>query len=410
MDEQIVGATAPVPLPAIHFPNTAADTALPLPFVPGTEYWPGDITIVISNVNASAQVGEGNGYGTMAALNRFVRTLMKGANVLSPQMVRLMQTNTAPYNADYGCACLYTTDVGYGHNGARWGYFSLMVYNPATDISAVACLPLRDFSGSDTFMSCIYAIYQAVTNATVALGYPLTPTLTPSGATNINLVANTEKAFVFSAITGVCYSAAIFDAAVAVTLSLAPAANPDAKNRSVNTLDWVCPVSGTYKITALSTSSIPCRLQFESKTHIGPLVTLNGLTGNGVSLSSAERLTIAVQVLNMFDYIGLPVDWWLAARACNTDLWYYLDAGIVWRPFDGNPLNCRPVYQGALNNIAPVVIAQNLRLAPGRYQVWFALDYPMDGVLHLAGPILTSSASLTVSVPRVEPAEAKKNP
>ncbi len=98
----------------------------------------------------------------------------------------------------------------------------------------------------------------------------------------------------------------------------------------------------------------------------------------------------------MDDYIGVPVDWWIAAWARDAGAWYYLGPDLVWAPFDGQPANCRPVFQGALNNLAPVTVAQDLPLAPGVYQAWFALDYPMDGILNLDGTIVMSSATITV--------------
>ncbi len=395
--EQVVGATAPVPLPAIHFPNSAADTELPAPFAAGVDYLPGGITIVTSNANASGQVGEGNVYGTMTALNRFVRTLMKGENVLNAQMVSLMQTNTAPYNADYGPGCLFVQDVGYGHNGARWGYLSLMVYNPDLDISAVACLPMRDFSGGlDTFMPCFYAIYSAVTGSVSALGYQLTPRLAPGATNNIVLTAGTDYNCVFTAATGVYYSVTAADAAAAVTLGLAPAANPGAQQRSVNRLDWVCPVAGTYRISAASASATAGKLSLNALTHTGPLVTANGLAGDGVCLGAADPLTLAVRVMNADAYIGVPVDWWLAAYAYDTGVWYYLNDNLNWVLFDGNPANCRPVFQGALNNIAPVTVARDLHLPVGTYGIWFAVDYPMDGSLHLDGPVWMSRTTVAV--------------
>ncbi len=397
LQDHIIGSNAPVYLPEIHFPNLASDTALPEPFVPGTTYLPSNQVEIVSNANLSAQVGEGNGYGTLSALNRYIRTMMKGENVLNTQMVSLMQTNTAPHNVNYSFGCFFTPDIGYGHNGSRVGYLSMMAYHPDRDLSTVVCLPVQDWSRDmESFMKCFNALYEAANAAAAALGYQATPVLTPGADTNFNLAANIEQAFVFTATAGVYYTAAILDAPADAILGLAPAANPAARQGSINSLEWVCPAPGTYKISVVSTSAFSCRLQLTARDYAGPLITANGLTGSGILLTGADRLNIAAQVLRMDDYIGVPVDWWIAAWARDAGAWYYLGPDLAWAQFDGNTANCRPVFQGAVNNLAPVAVAQDLPLAPGVYQVWFALDYPMDGILNLDGTIVMSSATVTV--------------
>ncbi|MEO8209391.1 MAG: serine hydrolase domain-containing protein [bacterium] len=124
----ITGSTAPVPL-NISFPYLASDVMLPSPSVEGimlTE----DSTTIYNNVNISAHVGEGNGIGTMADLNKYVRTLMKGENVLKKSSVELMQHSVSDSNKTYALGCFYIKDLGYGHNGCIKGYLSLMLYDP----------------------------------------------------------------------------------------------------------------------------------------------------------------------------------------------------------------------------------------------------------------------------------------
>ncbi|MEZ4689804.1 MAG: hypothetical protein R3A12_06330 [Ignavibacteria bacterium] len=41
----------------------------------------------------SAHVGEGNGYATFAELDKYVRSIMKGENVLNAQSIKLMQNS-----------------------------------------------------------------------------------------------------------------------------------------------------------------------------------------------------------------------------------------------------------------------------------------------------------------------------
>jgi hypothetical protein len=64
--------------------------------------------------------------------------------------------------------------------------------------------------------------------------------------------------------------------------------------------------------------------------------------------------------------------------------------------FDGNLANCRPAYQGPLFNVPPMALVENLLLSRGTYNVWFAVDYPMDGKIHLDGLILLSSVTIVV--------------
>ncbi|WP_229310776.1 serine hydrolase domain-containing protein [Larkinella arboricola] len=169
----ITGPASRVPI-AVSFPYRADDQALPQPNVTSlirqSPLW----GVGFGPVNMSAHVAEGNGYGTMAALNTYIRSLMRGENVLSPQSVQLMQTNTSPANPDYGLGSDRFTNLGYGHNGAIAGYLSLMAYDPATDVSIVAMLPLWDFSrGEASFLTCFRHMYYAGYAAKGALGYPI---------------------------------------------------------------------------------------------------------------------------------------------------------------------------------------------------------------------------------------------
>jgi D-alanyl-D-alanine carboxypeptidase len=173
MHDYLTGPNTPVPV-SIHFPMRADDTVLPSPRVEGLEVL-GNLQQRYGDYNMSAHVGEGNGYGTIAALNTYIRTLMKGQNVLSPITVKLMQTDVSVQNR-YGLGTAYTPNLGYGHNGARIGNLALMAYDPLTDVSVVVYLPLWDLTnGLDSFIKCFNAIYDAAYAARAALGYPGKP-------------------------------------------------------------------------------------------------------------------------------------------------------------------------------------------------------------------------------------------
>ena len=120
----------------------------------------------------SAQVGEGNGYSTMRNLSTFIRTLIKGQNVLTPASVKLMTTELSPGSSDYYLGCFYAQNLGYGHNGLRIGNISLMVYDPATDVSVIAYLSARDMTD---VIRTIVAVYDAAYVTRSVLGYPGKP-------------------------------------------------------------------------------------------------------------------------------------------------------------------------------------------------------------------------------------------
>ncbi len=102
-------------------------------------------TILYGDYNMSAQVAEGNGYGSPVSLNAFVRSLMKGQNVLTEPTVKLMQTDIGhPRFPSYRLGTILIHNMGYGHNGERTGYLSLMAYDPLTDVSVVSYITLID--------------------------------------------------------------------------------------------------------------------------------------------------------------------------------------------------------------------------------------------------------------------------
>ncbi len=171
LSDSLVGDKAPVPLAHIHFPVLASETSMPDPHVVSTI-----LTATgkerYDKFNMSAQVGEGNGYGTMNDLNTYIRTMMKGENVLTPATVQLMQNDTSAHNPGYALGCFHQPVIGYGHNGARIGYLSMMVYDPENDISIVVMLPLWDLrKGNESFIHCFTALKDAVLAARGALGY-----------------------------------------------------------------------------------------------------------------------------------------------------------------------------------------------------------------------------------------------
>jgi D-alanyl-D-alanine carboxypeptidase len=124
----------------------------------------------------TAQIGEGNGYGTMEELNKHIRTLMKGENVLKPATIQLMQKDVSAANTTYGLGCSHTENLGYGHNGARLGFLNSMNYDPDHDVSVIVMIPLYDFrNGNASFSICFNSLLEAAYAAREVLGYPGKP-------------------------------------------------------------------------------------------------------------------------------------------------------------------------------------------------------------------------------------------
>jgi len=169
MYDKIVGQGSKRPL-AVKFPELASDKQLPSPYVKGfIKYDTHDEVTDLKN--ASAHIGEGNGIGTMTMLSDYIRSLMKGDNVLYASSAELMRTNKGPATTSgYGLGCSNFPGIGYGHNGATEGYLSLMAYDPASDVSVIVLLPFWDLRGSN-LNKCIATLNSTAIEAKKTLGY-----------------------------------------------------------------------------------------------------------------------------------------------------------------------------------------------------------------------------------------------
>ncbi|AZA81888.1 hypothetical protein C1637_04760 [Chryseobacterium lactis] len=174
MYDYIVGPGTKVPL-KIRFPELASEQQLPVPYVKGFIKY--DNHDEFTNLkNTSANVGEGNGIGTMKMLSEYIRSIMKAENVLNASSVKLMRTNkgpaTTPEQNNYSLGCFYIPGVGYGHNGATQGYLSMMLYDPETDFSVVVLMPFWDLRNNmEDFPKCINALNTTAAEAKKAVGY-----------------------------------------------------------------------------------------------------------------------------------------------------------------------------------------------------------------------------------------------
>ncbi|MGI6087202.1 MAG: leucine-rich repeat protein [Kiritimatiellia bacterium] len=130
---------------------------------------------------------------------------------------------------------------------------------------------------------------------------------------------------------------------------------------------------------------------------VGPLVAVNGMVGNNIRIPANKPITITATMMNLpRAYLGVNVDWWVAAYVHQGGLWFYFDTNFNLVQFDGNLANCRPAYQGPLYNVPQQTLVENMVLPHGTYNVWFAVDYPMDGRIDLNGAILLSTVTIVV--------------
>jgi len=165
-------------------------------------------------------------------------------------------------------------------------------------------------------------------------------------------------------------------------------------NESTSRYDWgfVDPQGFTVTDSGTVVISAPGVLIAFIPDVVGPVIKANGST-NDISINSGDNLSIAVQ-LYPGEYSGFEVDWWVVARAGSS--WYYLNNSYQWMQFDGNLSNCHPARQGALFNLPATELLNMTGLPVGSYTFYFAVDYPMDGILNLNGTILVDAVNVTV--------------
>ncbi|MCG2660191.1 MAG: hypothetical protein L6437_08110 [Kiritimatiellae bacterium] len=137
-------------------------------------------------------------------------------------------------------------------------------------------------------------------------------------------------------------------------------------------LDGACPADTNTTVEVVITD-------FDYQAWIGPAIKANGTSGK-ITVNYPEKVSITA-AMNASIYAGVPVDWWVVALAGSS--LYYLNNSFQWTPFDGNLLNCDPVYQGGLFNLPATEVLNIAGLPIGSYTFFFAVDYPMDGILNM---------------------------
>ncbi len=131
------------------------------------------------------------------------------------------------------------------------------------------------------------------------------------------------------------------------------------------------------------------------KGPIGPAIFVNNKIGT-VKVSSPLNITLAIKMMNLTQYLGTPVDWWCVAYSRKNNLWFYCNNALTPVPFTRTLQLCQPIYQGPLFN-TPMVTLYNGKLGSGTYDVWFGIDYPMDGVLDISTPYIIHTHAVIVA-------------
>jgi D-alanyl-D-alanine carboxypeptidase len=123
-----------------------SDQTIPPPFNPGYVYANGVMTDTTAD-NMSLHIGEGNVISTPADIARWIRRLLRGEAGINSTWIDLMKTPTAgalSQSKSYGLGISSGSGLGYGHTGANQGYLSLMMYDPAADVTTIVYFNIWD--------------------------------------------------------------------------------------------------------------------------------------------------------------------------------------------------------------------------------------------------------------------------
>jgi D-alanyl-D-alanine carboxypeptidase len=129
----------PLHMTNTHFPYLGTDQAMPTPYVTGWLKFNNDF-IEIDQNNVSFAVSEGNIITTPGDLAIWANALYGTNTILNAdlhaQMIKGIPTNEEHVNYGLGTE-LNPLDIGYGHNGARPAYMTIMRYHPGSNTSYV---------------------------------------------------------------------------------------------------------------------------------------------------------------------------------------------------------------------------------------------------------------------------------
>jgi D-alanyl-D-alanine carboxypeptidase len=130
-------------LSSTSVPMLGTDQMIPHPFNPGYLY-ENDVLTDVTKSNMSLNIAEGNIISTPTDIARWVRRLMRGEAGPNAASVETMKIMSPQSGTNYGLGIFYISGLGYGHNGAHNGYLSLMVYDPAVDVTTILYFNIWD--------------------------------------------------------------------------------------------------------------------------------------------------------------------------------------------------------------------------------------------------------------------------
>jgi D-alanyl-D-alanine carboxypeptidase len=155
-------------LTSTSVPMRGDDQAIPSPFNPGYLYEDGVMTDVTQS-NMSMNIAEGNIISSPSDLARWVRRLIRGEAGPNSASVAAMKEGTPQSGGFYGLGVISLVGLGYGHNGAHAGYLSLMVYDPAADVTTILYFNVWDVANMATDQARL--LINAAQDARAAVGY-----------------------------------------------------------------------------------------------------------------------------------------------------------------------------------------------------------------------------------------------
>jgi len=152
-------------------PSLFTETSIPAPFAVGysLDYIGSGKLVATVSDNMSPNTAEGNLISTPEQLAHWNRALLTGRSGLDETTVGLMKC-TVPAGAPncYGLGFQLFPGLGYGHTGAHNGYMSVMLYDPANDVSLVLFFSLLDYDAMGAEGRLLFDI---ATQARAILGY-----------------------------------------------------------------------------------------------------------------------------------------------------------------------------------------------------------------------------------------------
>jgi D-alanyl-D-alanine carboxypeptidase len=152
-------------------PSLHTERSMPAPFAVGysLDYMGSGQLVATVADNMSINLAEGNLTSTPEELARWNRALQTGAAGLTVPTVNSMKcADPAGATSCYGLGIEQFPGLGFGHTGAHNGYLSVMLYDPASDVSIVVFFSLLDFGDVPTEGRLLFDV---VAQARAILGY-----------------------------------------------------------------------------------------------------------------------------------------------------------------------------------------------------------------------------------------------